>query len=204
MLMKPEKLALIEKHVWHKLETSLPEGLYYHGLHHTRDVLESALLIANMEGITDAEDLFLLHVACLYHDIGFIDVYKGHETRGCEIAHEELPGFGLSPEQIEKICGMILATKLPQSPTNELERIICDADLYYLGGTDYETVSETLYHEQHELGMIKDRDDWNQIQLKFLQKHQYFTESVKHSHNTGKAMHVQRIMDMINEDNNYY
>ncbi|MBK8683170.1 MAG: HD domain-containing protein [Bacteroidetes bacterium] len=198
--MITRNLASIEAHVWKKLEEKLPEGLYYHGMHHTRDVLESALLIAQMEGITDKEDLFLLHVACLYHDLGFIDVYKGHEMRGCEIARAELPDFGLTEEQIKIICSMIISTRLPQSPATELEQIICDADLYYLGGTDYETVSETLFKEQHELGMIKDRDEWNKIQLEFLQKHHYFTASVKSSHNLGKSMHTKRILGLVNNN----
>ncbi|MBP9549463.1 MAG: hypothetical protein KBE86_09940, partial [Chitinophagales bacterium] len=127
-------------------------------------------------------------------------VYKGHEMRGCEIARAELPGFGLTEEQIKKICSMIISTRLPQSPATELEQIICDADLYYLGGTDYETVSETLFKEQHELGMIKDRDAWNKIQLDFLQKHNYFTASVKSSHNLGKSMHTKRILGLVNNN----
>lgn len=57
--------------------------------------------------------------------------HAGHEFEGCLIARTALPGFGYTGEDI-MICGMIMATKIPQSPTNILEEIICDADLDYL------------------------------------------------------------------------
>ena len=49
------------------------------------------------------------------------------------MAKEELPKFGLSEKDIELICGMIMATKIPQNPKTKLEKIIADADLEYLG-----------------------------------------------------------------------
>ena len=36
-------------------------------------------------------------------------------------------------DQIERICALIMSTKLPPKPTNLLENIMCDSDLDYLG-----------------------------------------------------------------------
>ena len=47
----------------------------------------------------------------------------------------------------EQICGMIMATKIPQSPKNYLEQILCDADLDYLGRDDFYDIGGTLFKE---------------------------------------------------------
>lgn len=195
--MKQSLIEEIEMHVRNKLVRHLSPGLYYHGIHHTEEVLQSAKRIAAEEGITDEEDLKLLHIACLYHDVGFIDTYKGHEVRGCEIASEELKEFGFNESQIDLITGMIMATRLPQSPNTLLEKIICDSDLDYLGGDDFDAVSDSLFREQSGLGMIGSREEWNTIQLKFLKNHNYFTESVRKLRDAGKAKHLARIQSIV-------
>src|ERR1041385_5974927 len=136
-----------ENFILKKLESELPKNLTYHGVHHMFDVLNAALEIAANEGIINPEDLKLLRVAVLFHDAGFIHVYKGHEEIGCEMAKEFLPKFGFNEEQIKKICGMIKATKLPQEPRTHLERIIADADLDYLGRDDFYPIAKTLFDE---------------------------------------------------------
>src|SRR6266487_2297431 len=92
-----------EKFILNKLQSELPKNLSYHGVHHTRDVLNAALQIAMQEGITHEEDIHLLRLAVLFHDAGFIHIYKGHEEKGCEMVHEFLPQFGFDEEQIKKI-----------------------------------------------------------------------------------------------------
>lgn len=164
-------------HIHAKLQNELSPLLSYHCLQHTLDVLEQCSLIAEREELTNEEDLFLLKVAALYHDTGFIYVYAGHEAKGCELCRVELPGFGLTALQIDKICGMIMATKVPQSPKNKSEEIICDADLDYLGRDDFDPVSNRLYKEFIEYGFVKNYDDWMQKQISFFESHHYFTRS---------------------------
>ena len=167
----------IYSHIIAKLQNGLSPRFTYHSIDHTLDVLEQVQQIAAGEGLTGEEILFLLKVAALYHDSGFLFIYSGHEEKGCELAKKELPAFGLSTLQIEKICGMIMATKIPQSPKNKMEEIICDADLDYLGRDDFEPISNHLYKEFLDFGFVKDRDDWMQKQIRFFESHHYFTKS---------------------------
>ena len=160
-----------------KLQCELSSRLTYHSIDHTLDVLEQVQQIAARESIDDEQQLFLLKVAALYHDTGFIFIYSGHEAKGCELGRNELPAFGLTTPQIEKICGMIMATKIPQAPANKLEEIICDADLDYLGRDDFDPISNSLYKEFLEFGFVKDHTDWMQKQTGFLESHHYFTKS---------------------------
>src|SRR4051812_26484076 len=111
-----------------KIKSGLPDTLYYHGLHHVMDVLAAAERYGELEKITDNE-MELLRLAALFHDSGFVNSPKEHEKTGCRFAKENLPAFGYSEKEIQTICGMIMATRVPHHPHNLLEQIICDADL---------------------------------------------------------------------------
>jgi HD superfamily phosphodiesterase len=186
-----------EEYVFDKLEESLSDTLFYHGVHHTMDVRKAILQIAIAEGINDKETLLLLQTAALYHDLGFISTYGGHEEESCRIARISLPDFGYTDEQIEKICGMIMATRIPQTPTNHLERIMADADLDYLGRDDFWPISNSLYEELREREMVTDLDSWNRIQISFLEKHQYWTETSRQWREPAKLKRIEELKEMV-------
>lgn len=170
-------IGIIRDHVVAMLTTGLSKNLVYHNIHHTIDVTEQCLIIAKEEGITDLNALLELEIAALYHDTGFIDTYNGHEARGCEIAREQLPAFGISEKSIDVICGLIMATKVPQNPLDHLQQIICDADLDYLGRDDFYETGNNLRIELIACNLITDQHDWEERQLNFLTAHQYFTKT---------------------------
>ena len=170
-------LKPIHEHVVAMLEAGLPESLSYHNINHTLDVMQQCYIIATEEGITDHQTLFELQVAALYHDTGFIHVYYGHEERGCVIAREQLPGFGLTTPEIDRICELIMATKVPQRPGTHLQEIICDADLDYLGRADFFETGNNLHRELMAYNLISGKHDWEERQLEFLRSHQYFTQT---------------------------
>lgn len=182
----------ISQHISSKLSTELSHRLVYHGPHHTFDVLEQSIRIAGSENIKN-EDLTLLKIAALYHDTGFIYIYSGHEEKGCELAVKELPGFGLTSPAIEKICGMIMATRIPQSPKNKLEEILCDADLDYLGRDDFEKISNTLYKEFLDFGFVKNFHSWMRLQIDFFESHSYFTKISQKLRNPVKLKHLENL-----------
>ena len=104
-----------------RLEKQLPKTLKYHSVAHTKDVLDAAIKIGKNEGISD-EEMLLLKTAALFHDAGYIEKANGHEKISCGIANEILPDCGYNKMQIELICGIIMATKLPQQPHSKLDR----------------------------------------------------------------------------------
>lgn len=157
-----------------KLSTELSDQLYYHGLHHTLDVLDVAAELCALMGIS-AYETMLVKTAVLFHDAGFTESPVEHERTGCDIAQRHLPQLGYTAHEIARIQGMIMATKIPQSPQNTLEAIICDADLDYLGRPDFYTIGQTLYQELCAFNIIDTMEAWNQIQVRFLEKHTFCT-----------------------------
>lgn len=186
-----------EEFVITQLSTGLSPTLYYHNLHHTRDVVEAADRIARAEGITDPESLGLLKTAALYHDIGFLVTYDGHESVGCDYVRQILPSFGYSSAQIEIIMGLILATRVPQSPQTRLEQILCDADLDYLGRDDFSLTAHLLYEELKARDRVTDEAAWNRIQVIFLESHRYWTSTAIATRQSVKQQHSRTLRALI-------
>jgi len=188
----------IQEIILDKLEKELPDYLYYHNVKHTVDVVTEVELIGWGEGCSD-EEILLLKTAGLFHDAGHTIAYDNHEFYGTELAREMLPKYNYTPEQIERICKTIMATKLPPVPTNLLENIICDSDLDYLGRSDFIPVSNTLYEELKAQNKMGSLNDWNKIQVKFISGHQYFTETARSLREVNKQLQIERIQSLITE-----
>ena len=179
------------------LSKNLSKDLYYHCLGHTLDVKKEAVRIALSENISNPEELFLLKVACLYHDSGFLFTYRDHEVAGCNLAKKELPAYGLNQQQIAVICGLIMATRIPQTPLTKLEEVICDADLDYLGREDFFPIGNNLFLELKARNFISTEKEWNQIQINFFKQHSFFTATNKQLREQKKSDHLHIIEAML-------
>jgi predicted metal-dependent HD superfamily phosphohydrolase len=183
-----------KKYLLSRLEKELNPLLLYHGVHHTRQVISSAIRIGRNENISDS-DMLLLKTAALYHDAGILFTYRGHEAVSIQIAKETLPQFGYDQQSIDTICELIIATQLPQCPTTYLAEILCDADLDYLGGDKdrFLQIAESLFHELKGLGFVKTEEEWDKIQINFLTNHKYFTSYCKRTREPRKQKNIELI-----------
>ena len=180
-----------------KMQSELSDQLHYHGLHHTLDVLRVAKALCDSEGV-HGRGMMLVKTAALYHDCGFVkNKHAGHEFEGCLIARASLPGFGYTTEDIEVICGMIMATKIPQSPTNLLEEIICDADLDYLGRSDFYPIGGTLFEELVAYNLISGEQAWNRLQVSFLTAHRFHTRTNKMLREPVKQQYLEELKGLV-------
>lgn len=182
----------IREQVIAKLEKELPPFLKYHAPEHTKHVLEKTIHIAGKE-IVNEHDLLLLKIAALYHDTGFIVQRENHEEISCQIATKELKAMEFEPQDIEKICGMILATKIPQRPKNRLEEILADADLEYLGTDKFDYFSSNLYEEVKHFQPDLNIDEWNEIQVNFISSHHYHTSYCRQFREPGKLLNLEKL-----------
>jgi uncharacterized membrane-anchored protein YitT (DUF2179 family)/predicted metal-dependent HD superfamily phosphohydrolase len=159
-----------------RLENELPAYLVYHNAGHTKNVIAAVEQLAAKENISEA-DLTLLRTAALFHDAGFMQQSEGHEEISCIMARDYLQDYNYSDEQIEHICRIIMATHIPQTPFDHLSKILCDADLFYLGKEGYTANAENLFREFKETGVVKTENEWQLMQVEFLSSHRYFTKA---------------------------
>lgn len=179
--------------ILNKLSKELDPRLTYHSLDHTMDVLESAVRLAEMEG-RPAKNILLLKTACVFHDSGMLVTYRGHEEASIDICRKTLPGFGYTEEEIETVCRMIRTTKLPQSADHIDDKILCDADLDYLGRPDFFMIAHRLKYEWDVLGIYPTTlQQWYQIQRDFLINHEYFTQSAIKLRQANKLENLKQI-----------
>lgn len=92
-----------------------------------------------------------------------------------------------------------MATKVPQSPKNLFEQIICDADLDYLGRRDFDPISRSLFVEFKEYGIVQSIDEWNKLQVKFLEGHTYHTEFARKNRQPIKEQRIAAIKLMLED-----
>ncbi len=149
----------------------------YHNLDHTTYMVRKVREIGEFYKFNEEEQEDLFYAAWL-HDVGYWDGdAAGHEARGAEIAQATLADFGLPQPRIDRIKKAILATRMPQTPSDLFESIICDADLYHLG-------SDSLYEQTLLLKCEKEKNGSGPVELKdwliesreFTKNHRYHTD----------------------------
>jgi len=186
-----------KKYMLNELKKGLNPELYYHDFNHTMDVLNAARRIAASEGLNNNEEM-LLKTACIFHDAGMLNTYNDHEEAACEIARRILPEYNYAIIEIDAICRMIITTKLPQTAQEKLEKIICDADLDYLGRDDFFMIAHRLKFEW-EINKIRTLSlkEWYYLQVEFLESHTYFTHTAIETRLEGKRRNLDQIKQLI-------
>ncbi|MBE2223888.1 MAG: HD domain-containing protein [Anaerolineae bacterium] len=196
ILVSPDYKQAIA-YAFNRLRGELSPKLTYHNLWHTQnDVVLGCLQIASEMHIAE-EERRLLEVSAAFHDIGFVEEYANHELNGARIATEVLPAFGYSDREITMVTGMIMATRLPQSPATLLEEILADADFGVLGREDFFMRNLGLKQEWANYGRVVSAKKWYEEQLAFLEGHAYFTKTARKLRDPLKQKHIIMLKDLL-------
>lgn len=186
-----------EEYVKKVLSERCPAQYKYHNYYHVQKVVEAAIVISDNENVS-AEEKEIIILACLFHDLGYIDKCEGHEEMSCSYAQEFLTKEKYPSDKINIISSCILATKIPQQPKNKLEMIVCDADLHHLGSEDFLEVGNNL-REEIEFSHKKKFTDlvWLETTIKFNKSHSYFTEYAKKNYGIRKESNVKELEELL-------
>ncbi len=180
-----------------RMEQQLPSFVIYHGVDHTKDVHSSVVRLAKLENLDDYNTK-LVRAAAWLHDSGIMVKFEDHEELSAKMAAEYLPNFGFNESEIKLIQSMILSTRLPQTAVTINEKILCDADLDYLGRTDFFIIGQKLRLEWELIGNKISLYDWYRLQLEFLKNHHYFTKSAQILRNERKNSNMAEIQHFFN------
>lgn len=179
-----------------KLKNELDPFYYYHNAAHTEDVHKAVVRLAETEEVSEKE-LLLLETAAYYHDSGILIKYKGHEEESVKIVTEVLPNFGYDLKDIEIINEMILSTYIDGQVDTLIKKILCDADLDYLGRPDYFIIAQRLRLEWNVLGEHISLKNWYISQVKYFENHSYYTQSAVRSRDKGKQENLNQIRELL-------
>ncbi|SHI98900.1 HD domain-containing protein [Mesonia phycicola] len=194
--------ALLEKtkkHCTQLLLKSRCNELAFHNNQHTNEVFASAKKIGIYSNLNE-EELEIVLLAALFHDTGNIDCFKDHEDMSARKASDYLTSIGFNSSKIEKVVKCILATKMPQTPTNLLEQVICDADLSHLGKKNFISKNKLLREEWSEhLKMCFSNKEWVKLNIDFLERHKYFTSYGKKELQPQKEINLRILKQQFSE-----
>ncbi len=101
---------------------------------------------------------------------------------------------------IYRISGMILATRLPQSPENQLEEILADADMFTLGSDDFWSRNNDLRFEREGFDEVVSDEEWYQSQLDFLKIHQFHTIAAQKTIDRQKKAYIAELSRYVSQN----
>ncbi|MGG5903449.1 Pycsar system effector family protein [Sphingobacterium daejeonense] len=167
----------------------------FHNGHHTKDVVMAAQEMADYYSL-NTEDRFIVVCAAYFHDTGYLSGgAEGHEERSAKIAEDFLTAHHVSDLVIQRVKSCILATKMPQSPRNLLESILCDADLFHLGTQDFEGRNKLMLQEyEYSNGTKIDKSTWRNHTIQLMDQHSFHTEYAQKKLNSGKANNLEGLL----------
>jgi len=175
----------------------LSNGFVYHNLDHTLSVFSNSLLLAKPYNLSE-EEMEILAIAALFHDVGYLNVYQGHELASEQIATEFLLREGYPPDKTKAVNACIHATIVTEPPKSISEEIIKDADLASLGSENFEDFSSRLRQEwQHFCNELYTDKEWYQINYNFLNNHKFFTKEANRLFGPGKEVNLGRMKELL-------
>ena len=193
----------VENYVQYLFNIHYNSILLYHNFTHTRNVVKRAIEIAEAQQADEAET-FVVQIASWFHDTGQLTgPPSGHEQRSVDLMSAFQP-FHQVPEQLlMRIQKCIMATKLPTVPVTLEEKIICDADLYHLGTSDFIKANENV-RKEIELRLQMPQPCWDRNSLEFLKKHTFFTPYCQHKLSAGLEQNILALEKKVNNHVNQY
>ncbi|TKG94763.1 HD domain-containing protein [Puteibacter caeruleilacunae] len=169
------------------------DRLVYHTLEHTEFVVEKAGEIAEAMNISEEDKQYLL-VAAWFHDIGYFNDCCNHEVEGGKLVAKFLRNKNITEDKIQQIDNMILATKMPQTPKCELDRILCDADMAHTALDDFLDKSLKLWKEiENVKGKATPEDIYLEHTIFFMEKHKFHTQYALDNYNDLKQANILKL-----------
>jgi predicted metal-dependent HD superfamily phosphohydrolase len=171
------------------------EKLPYHNLKHTQSVVSNARHLAHHYQLSE-RDFFVVVASAWLHDLGYAIEREHHEAEGASAAGIFLINQSVDAADLETIKGCILATKLPQNPHNLLEEIVCDADLWHLGISDFGELSKRMRKEMEEMNHKKiDKEEWRNQTINLFESHKYHTDYARMLLDDQKQKNLRKLKE---------
>jgi len=178
-----------EKMILQQLREQLPPTYFFHNWEHTADVVAAVARLASECGCSERETV-LLKTAALCHDTGYLRRYERNEALGVEFARRYLPQFGYGEPELTEIETLILSTEFPYHPQRLLEKVLCDADLFYILTDCFAERANRFRRELAGRQMPLDDVAWQELETKFLCKITYYTDYCRNLYRQLKPLRL--------------
>jgi len=178
---------------------NLPSHFVYHSYDHSKSVVEAIKIIGKHSGLNPKE-METCIVSGWFHDTGYTKTCDGHEAESARIAENFLKEKQYPEDRIKEVKATIMATKSPSVPKNEIERVICDADMHHVATKEYLERTELL---RQELAVTSNHNfntqDWISTNINFLKAHTFFTNYAQSYMTERKEKNLKKLRNRLKE-----
>ncbi|MES2419310.1 MAG: Pycsar system effector family protein [Bacteroidota bacterium] len=192
-------LEEVQAHVVEYFHAHHNAKLVYHNLDHTQAVVNATMQIANHYQLNE-HDFFIVIVGAWFHDTGYFEDIRHHEQKGADLAAEFLKTHQVDNATIAQVVQAIIATKMPQRPTNQLESILCDGDLFHLGTADFVNKRKQMHQEMEQLhNKTSSKSECRKKDIEFLESHHYHTDYCTLLLNDQKLKNIEKLKNKLED-----
>jgi predicted metal-dependent HD superfamily phosphohydrolase len=174
--------------------------LHFHNYEHTEEVVHRTNEIAQKESVTP-EEMEILQLAAWFHDTGHLTgAMQDHEVRSAAAARNFFAAEGVHDEAfIQRVTDCIMATRMPQAPSDKLGEIMCDADVYHFGTPQFKKTNKRVRKELKARGYPAMAKNWTERSLRLLQSQHFFTPYSRQKLEAGKAENIRWLQQKLAE-----
>jgi len=197
----PQLLEKVKQNAITYFRAKADQKLVYHNLAHTESVVFNATQIGRHYRLGE-KDLFIIISAAWFHDAGYMTGGPAdHEIRGGNLAASFLQRHEVDDETIQAVRQCILATRIPQSPRNLNEQILCDADLYHVGSGEFAERNKLMRKEsESRLGKKISKSDWRRSTIVFMEAHHFQTDYCRNLLEEKKRQNLKELRQKVTGD----
>ena len=174
------------------------DDLVYHNLGHTEQVVQAAREIAAHSNLSE-EDTEIVVAAAWFHDTGHLTGgTENHEERSVHFMRTYMAEHGINDEDfLRNVENGILATKMPHEPQNLREQIMCDADTYHLGTSQFLKTNKSVRKELKLRGYKKEAKGWKKKTLRLMETHHFYTAYCQENLAVGKETNLENCRQKV-------
>ena len=177
------------------LTAGLPEIYTYHNALHTQDVCEALFEITPDLPLPTSEIDALL-TAGVFHDFGYLDSYLDNEALALPYMSMFCKKAGIEETVVLRAHELILETRYPYHPVSEAGKLLCDADIEYIGRSFEYFISraDNLRYELANAENLHFSDrQWFEAEVDFLQKNSFFSPVFRELRNAGRVSNLSQL-----------
>lgn len=168
----------------------------YHNAQHTLEVCNGVKLFADQCDLPRS-DYSALRIASIFHDFGYLERDYDNE----KLAFPYMEDFGRRfniPQQLLILADkLIMETAFPYFPVTPAGKLLCDADIEYIGRECFLTKAELFRQELAAGGVVYTDEQWWKLEMEFLQKNHFFTDVCRKLRDAGRVINIGKVQDIL-------
>ena len=129
-------ITKVEEHIFQYYRDNASSNNTFHNIVHVKNVVDFVKEIGENSQLTES-DLEILIIATWFHGIGYLESIIDHEKISSSYSKKFLLQHNYPLSKVEKVTRCIMATKMPHHPQNNIEEVLCDADIAHIGTKDF-------------------------------------------------------------------